>query len=185
MSKAFIKEDAHQEEEEIPEGPLLPQNTKNYMTPKCFSTLQSELQALLNVERPKMAETVAWAASNGDRSENADYTYGKKRLREIDKKIRLLSKKLESAEVVDPLQVKNKSQVFFGATVTLEDEDGKEKTYSIVGIDEADPAHGKISWISPLAKALLKAKTGDLVTHKTPKGNLELEILKIEYRAIS
>ncbi len=182
MSKAFTKEDSNTDSE-APSAPgvAVP---KHYMTPKGFATLQAELKSLLYEERPKITAVVSWAASNGDRSENADYTYAKKRLREIDKKIHQLTKKLEGAEVIDPLQVKNKSQIFFGATVTLEDEEGKEKTYSIVGIDEANPSKGKISWISPLAKALLKAKVGDLVAHKTPKGVIELEVLNIQYREI-
>lgn len=185
MSKAFINEDQQSEQdEEMPEGPPLPQNTKNYITPQGFAVLQASLHKLLHEERPQMTATVAWAASNGDRSENADYIYGKRRLREIDKKIRFLTKRLESAEIVDPLKVEKKNQVFFGATVTIEDEDGSQKTYSIVGIDEADPAHGKISWISPVAKALLKSKEGDLVSFKSPKGIQELEVIKINYQEI-
>lgn len=186
MSKAFTKEEnTNIEEEDLPEGPALPQNTKNYITPKGFAKLQAELQKLLNEERPKLTATVAWAASNGDRSENADYIYGKRRLREIDKRIRWLTKRLENSEVIDPTKSEKKDQVFFGATVTIEDEEGTQKTYSIVGIDEAEPSKGKISWISPLAKALLKKKCGELVPFKSPKGFSELEIIKISYTAIS
>ena len=156
-------------------------DVKNYITPKGFAKLQTELKKMLNKERPKITATVAWAASNGDRSENADYIYGKRRLREIDKRIRFLTKRLEGAEVIDPLKVEKKNQVFFGATVTIEDEEGKQKIYSIVGIDEAEPSKGKVSWISPLAKALLKSKEGSLVTLRSPKGVQELEVVKIEY----
>lgn len=185
MSKAFINEDQASEiEEDLPEGNALPAQSKNYMTPRGFAKLQAELQKLLNDDRPKLTATVAWAASNGDRSENADYIYGKKRLREIDKKIRWLSKRLESSEVIDPLKVEKKEQAFFSATVTVEDENGLQKTYSIVGIDEADPAQGKISWISPLAKSLLKARQGDLVSFRSPKGIQELEVIKISYQEI-
>ncbi len=182
MSKAFTKEDSGSSpEEEIPEGEPLAKNAKNYLTPPGFAKLQAELHQLLHEERPKITATVAWAASNGDRSENADYLYGKKRLREIDRKIRFLSQRLEHSEVVDPLRAQKKDQVFFGATVTLEDEKGMQKTYSIVGIDEANPSLGKISWISPLAKALLKSRQGDLVTLRSPKGDQELEVIKIAY----
>ncbi len=185
MSKAFTKEDTDSEiEEDLPEGSALPAHSKNYMTPRGFAALQAELQKLLNDERPKLTATVAWAASNGDRSENADYIYGKRRLREIDKKIRWISKRLENSEVIDPLKVANKAQAFFGATVTVEDEEGVQKTYSIVGIDEADPARGQISWISPLAKSLLKSRVGDLVNFRSPKGSQELEVIKIVYQEI-
>lgn len=182
MSKAFLNEDSQAEpDEENPEGPTLPPHTKNYTTPRGFAKLQAELQHLLNEERPKITAIVAWAASNGDRSENADYIYGKRRLREIDKRIRFLTKRLEAAEIITPTQVEKKDQVFFGATVTIEDENGEQKTYSIVGIDEAEPSRGKISWISPLAKALLKSRKGDLVSFRSPKGVQELEIVKIDY----
>jgi len=185
MSKAFINENQDSEaEEDLPEASPLPAQAKNYVTPRGFARLQEELQRLLNEERPKLTATVAWAASNGDRSENADYIYGKKRLREIDKRIRWLTKRLENSEVVDPLKAENKAQVFFGATVSVEDEEGRQKTYSIVGIDEAEPSEGKISWISPLAKALLKAQEGDLVSFRSPKGVQELEVLKIRYQEI-
>jgi transcription elongation factor GreB len=157
---------------------------KNYMTPACAERLKSELKQLLNVTRPEVVRTVAWAASNGDRSENADYIYGKRRLREIDRRIRFLQKRLDDAEVIDPEKQRGE-RVLFGATVTVADEDGKERIYAIVGIDESEPAKGKVSWISPLAKALMGSRKGDAVTLRTPKGEEELEILKIEYKAIS
>src|SRR4029434_8393756 len=163
MNKAFINEDSQTDlEEELPEISV-PTGQKNYMTPQGFARLQEELQDLLYKKRPELTAIVSWAAGNGDRSENGDYIYGKKRLREIDKRIRFLTKRLESAEVIDPASVKS-DQVFFGATVTVQDEDGETKTYSIVGIDEADPAKGKISWISPLASVLLKKRVGELAS---------------------
>lgn len=184
MSKAFVKdpEDQDNDDSEIPEAPTV-RGEKNYITPSGAAKLQAELHDLLHKQRPQLTAVVAWAASNGDRSENADYIYGKRRLREIDRRIRFLTKRLEAAEVVDPTQVKS-DRVFFGATVTVEDEDGGRKTYAIVGIDEADPARGKISWISPLTRALLKAKIGDLVQFRTPKGFRELEVIEISYQEI-
>ena len=183
MSKAFVKET--DEEADLPdEPPAIPPGVKNYMTPEGHRRMQDELRQLLRLERPKVVETVAWAAGNGDRSENGDYIYGKRRLRETDRRIRFLSKRLERAEVVDPNQQKKRDQVFFGATVTLMHEDGVEKIYSIVGIDEADVSRGRISWISPLAKALIKAHEGDTVTVRTPGGDESLEIIGIEYKAI-
>jgi transcription elongation factor GreB len=157
---------------------------KNYMTPACADRLKSELKQLLNVARPEVVRTVAWAASNGDRSENADYIYGKRRLREIDRRIRFLQKRLDEAEIIDP-EKQRADRVVFGATVTVADEDGKAHVYAIVGVDESEPTKGKVSWISPLAKALMGAREGDAVTLRTPKGEEELEILKIEYKAIS
>jgi transcription elongation factor GreB len=151
------------------------------MTPPGFAALQAELRQLMNEERPKIVEIVAWAAGNGDRSENGDYIYGKRRLREIDKRVRYLNKRLESAEVVDPAKQKNLKQVFFGATVTYAREDDNEHTVQLVGVDEADAAKGKISWISPVAKALLKAKEGDTVELKSPRGNEMLEVISIRY----
>ena len=145
---------------------------------------RAELHELLHKQRPEITAVVSWAASNGDRSENADYIYGKRRLREIDRRIRFLTKRLEAAEIVDPTKVQSE-QVFFGATVTIENEDGEQKTYSIVGIDEADPGRGKISWISPLTQALLKARVGDLVQFRSPKGLSELEVIEIRYQEIS
>lgn len=157
---------------------------KNYITPQGLEHLRTELTQLLKVDRPKMVETVAWAASNGDRSENGDYIYGKRRLREIDRRIRFLTKRLEIVEVVEP-EKRQSDQVFFGATVTLLNEEEEEKVYSIVGVDESDASMGKISWISPLARALIKARVGDTITFRSPKGEEDLEITKIEYKSIA
>jgi len=188
MSKAFTKETDHEEDDIDPadaELQALP-SKKNYITPKGFNKMKDELHLLLNKTRPDLTQVVAWAASNGDRSENADYIYGKRKLREIDRRIRFLSKRLEIAEVIDPGTV-NPSlpiKVQFGATVTFTNEEGLKKTISIIGIDETEPAKGKISWISPLAKVLLNQEVGDAVTFRSPKGEEELEIVKIEYRDI-
>lgn len=183
MSKAFTTEpDGEPEEDEPDEPDLLPANVKNYMTPAGFAAMQEELRQLLRVERPKVVETVAWAAGNGDRSENGDYIYGKKRLREIDRRARYITKRLDSAEVVDPERQQSLKQVFFGATVTFIDEHDVEQTQTLVGIDEAEPAMGKISWQSPVARALMKATVGDAVEFSTPAGARTLEVLKIEYR---
>lgn len=154
---------------------------KNYITPSGAQRMRDELHHLLYEERPKMTATVSWAAANGDRSENADYIYGKKRLREIDKRIRFLEKRIEAFDIVDPSKTKSE-KVLFGATVTVEDEEGDEKIYQIVGIDEADASQNKISWISPLAKALLQKRVGDLASFKSPKGHRELEVLDIQYQ---
>lgn len=182
MSKAFTKEtDGTEPDDEVEETDILPADLKNYMTPTGFAAMQAELRQLLYGERPKIVETVSWAAGNGDRSENGDYIYGKKRLREIDRRVRYISKRLESAEVVDPEKQKLLKQVFFGATVTYARADDSEHTVTLVGIDEIDVEHGKISWISPVAKALMKAKVGDAVILKTPNGNEELEIVRIAY----
>src|SRR5436305_7868094 len=156
---------------------------KNYITPPGFRRLQDELARLWKVERPPIVATVAWAAGNGDRSENGDYIYGKRRLREIDRRIRFLTKRLESAEVVDPSRQKRRDQVFFGATVTYAGEDGTETTITIVGIDEADFARGQVSWVSPIARALLKAREGDTVELRAPAGIEQLEVLEIRYTA--
>src|SRR3954468_1793719 len=180
MSKAFTKET--DTEEELDDAPApLPAGSKNYITPEGFQRLQEELKQLWRVERPKVVEVVSWAAGNGDRSENGDYIYGKKRLREIDRRIRFLTKRMESAEVVDPAQQKNRNRVFFGATVTYVNDRDEEKTVTIVGIDEADLAYGRISWISPVARALLKAEVGDVVEVRTPAGGDSLEIIEISY----
>lgn len=157
--------------------------SKNYITPAGFKRLQDELHRLLNDERPKLCEVIAWAAGNGDRSENADYTYGKRRLRQIDSRVRFLNKRIDAAEVVDPAQTSSE-KVFFGATVTVRDEDGEEKTYTIVGADEIDLARNRISWVSPLALALLKKQAGDVVEFRSPKGLRELEIVEIRYEAV-
>ncbi|MDR2924841.1 MAG: transcription elongation factor GreB [Azoarcus sp.] len=185
MNKAFVKENAGDDgdEESLPPSLRLPSGSKNYMTPRGYQALRGELDALLRVERPKMVETVAWAARNGDRSENGDYIYGKKRLREIDRRIRFLSKRIDSAEVVDPCAREQSDQVFFGATVTVcgADDDAAEQVWQIVGIDEADVPAGKISWISPLARALLKAREGDMVRFISPSGVREVEIVEVRY----
>lgn len=189
MSKAFVRE-ASAEEEGGEAGeeagvPALPPGVKNYMTPAGHARMQVELAQLVKHERPEVVSIVSWAAGNGDRSENGDYIYGKKRLREIDRRIRFLTKRLENAVVVDPAMQENVQHVFFGATVTVADEDGAEATYSIVGMDEARPAEGRISWVSPLARALIKARLGDIVRCQTPGGVRELEIIDIHYRELA
>jgi transcription elongation factor GreB len=158
-----------------------PSGSKNYVTPEGHRALRDELDQLWRVERPKIVEMVSWAAGNGDRSENGDYIYGKKRLREIDRRVRFLRKRLESAEIVDSSQQTNRNRVFFGATVTYADEDDVEKTVTIVGTDEADMNKGKVSWVSPIARALLKTSVGDTVFIRTPSGIREVEIVGIEY----
>ena len=165
------------------EPPALPAGAKNYITPAGYARLKRELQALLDKERPELVKVIAWAASNGDRSENADYIYGKRRLREIDRRIRLLTKRLEIAEVIDPARP-GVEQVFFGATVTYCDHQGVERTVSIVGQDEVDPPRHRISWISPVARALTKAREGDVVKLRTPAGIEEVEILALRYVAL-
>jgi transcription elongation factor GreB len=183
MSKAFTREsDAPAEDEDDdPSLPPLPAGSRNYMTPAGYRRLREELMTLLDVERPKVVEAVSWAAKNGDRSENGDYLYGKKRLREIDRRARFLTKRLESAEVVDPTRQTRRDRVFFGATVTYANGRDEEVTVMLVGIDEANLEAGRISWISPVARALLKAQVGDLVTVRTPAGPEELEVLAIGY----
>jgi transcription elongation factor GreB len=180
MSKAFMREDRAEEEDEEASMALLP-GGKNYMTPAGYARMQAELLHLVKTERPEVVNVVAWAAGNGDRSENGDYIYGKKRLREIDRRIRFLSKRLENCVVVDPRQQEHRDRVFFGATVTVMDAEGVEATYSIVGVDEADPARGRISWVSPLARALIKSRLGDTVRFQAPGGTRELEIVAIDY----
>jgi transcription elongation factor GreB len=185
MSKAFTREhDAAPEDDEEVGANELPAGVKNYMTPAGHARLKAEFDQLWKIERPRMVETVAWAASNGDRSENGDYIYGKKRLREIDRRLRYLSKRLENAEVVDPAAREESDQVFFGATVTVLDDEGAEASYTIVGIDEAEPARNRISWVSPMARTLLKAREGDTVMLMTPAGRRELEIQEVSYSAI-
>lgn len=186
MNKAFVKEseDGDDDEEALAPALRLPPGGKNYMTPRGYQRLRDELDQLLRVERPKIVETVAWAAGNGDRSENGDYLYGKKRLREIDRRLRFLGKRIDNAEVVDPRARQGGDQVFFGATVTIcavEDAAAAEQTWQIVGIDEADVSTGKISWISPLARALLKAREGDTVCFTSPAGMREVEIVAVRY----
>lgn len=181
MSKAFTKETEAQDD--LPEEPqALPAGVKNYMTPEGFRRMQDELRRLVREERPKLVDVVSWAAGNGDRSENGDYVYGKRRLREIDRRIRFLTKRLEAAEVVDPARQRNHDQVFFGATVTYAHADGAEHTVTIVGIDEADLARGQVSWISPIAKALLKAREGDTVELRMPAGIEQIGVIAIRYQ---
>jgi transcription elongation factor GreB len=182
MSKAFTTEqDPSSEPDDDNEPEQLPAGVKNYMTPTGFAALQDELNRLYRDERPKVVEIVTWAAGNGDRSENGDYLYGKKRLREIDRRLRYLTKRLESAEVVDPKKQQKLEKVFFGATVTYAREDGKEHTVTLVGPDEADVSKGKISWLSPVARALMKAQAGDMVEIKTAAGPETLEVLSVCY----
>lgn len=185
MNKAFVKEtDAEDDDDDVIVAPTLPTGTKNYMTPAGYAQLEAEFNQLWKIERPHLVETISWAASNGDRSENGDYIYGKKRLREVDRRIRFLSKRLEHAEVVDPATREKTDQVFFGATVTVADKAGTESTYAIVGLDEADAGRGRIAWISPMARALLKAREGDTVQVQTPEERRELEIIEVRYQAI-
>jgi len=153
---------------------------KNYITPAGADKLKAELRNLLHLERPELVKVIQWAASNGDRSENGDYIYGKRRLREIDRRIRFLTQRLEAAEIVDPAQQK-KDRVLFGALVTVRDENDVEKKIRIVGQDEIDPSQGWVSWVSPIAHALLNRQTGDTVEYRSPKGIIEIEIIKIEY----
>jgi len=183
MSKAFTKETDDAPDDEVEEGPALPKGVKNYITPEGMRRLQDELNTLRSVERPKVVEIVSWAAGNGDRSENGDYLYGKQRLREIDRRTRFLLKRMEIAEVVDPARQTNRGQVFFGARVTYCDAaDGSgERTIRIVGVDEARIELNEVSWVSPIARALMKAREGDMVEMKTPHGVARLEIVKIVY----
>src|SRR5215469_5637810 len=182
MSKAFTKEsDAADHEDQDAEA--LPAHVKNYVTPAGMAALQEEFGQLLYGERPKVVETVSWAAGNGDRSENGDYLYGKKRLREIDQRVRYLTKRIESADIVDPKRQKNRDQVFFGATVEYARRDNSQHKVTIVGIDEAQRAGGKISWLSPVARALMRARVGDVVEFRTPSGPETLEVLSIAYGA--
>jgi transcription elongation factor GreB len=173
----------HDEEEDTGGLPPLPAGTRNYMTPQGWHMLRSELVQLLDEERPKVVETVSWAAKNGDRSENGDYLYGKKRLREIDRRIRYLTRRLDIAEVADPSAHHGKDQIFFGATVTYADGDGVEHTITIKGIDETDNLAGEVSWVAPIARALLKAREGDEVVLRTPGGLQRLEVVEVRYPA--
>ena len=186
MSKAFTREDSDgEDDDDLPPGAQhLPLGAKNYVTPAGFEKLRAERETLLRVERPEVVRTVSWAAANGDRSENGDYLYGKRRLREIDRRARFLTKRLENAEVVDPLRQTRRDQVFFGATVTYADAKGRARTVSIVGADEVDPDRGRVSWLSPIARALLKAGTGDEVQLRTPQGIETIEVVEIRYVAL-
>ncbi len=183
MSKAFTKESTASDDDDDDAGglPPLPAGTRNYMTPAGYAALRAEFLQLLDEERPRIVEIVHWAASNGDRSENGDYLYGKKRLREIDRRIRFLTKRLDLAEVADPSQHFGREQVFFGATVTYANARGEERTITIKGIDEVDHLAGEVSWISPVARALLKARVGDEVSLRTPGGLETLEVLEVRY----
>jgi len=189
MSKAFTRESADGDEpDDEVEDAALPHGTRNYLTPGGFARLRHELDELVARERPALVTTVAWAASNGDRSENGDYLYGKKRLREIDRRIRFLIRRLDNAEVVDPAAPRDEDaadRVYFGATVTVRGDASGERTLSIVGIDETDTARGYISWISPMARALIRAREGDTVVLRTPGGVEELEILEVAYRPLA
>jgi transcription elongation factor GreB len=184
MNKAFVRESDGDDEEQLVSSLKLPPGTRNYITPAGHARLRDELESLVKRERPHVVEIVAWAASNGDRSENGDYIYGKRRLREIDRRIRFLSKRLDIAEIVDPLRQGDNDQIFFGARVTIADQDGQENTYTIVGVDEAEVSCGRISWVSPLARALLKAREGDSIRFQSPLGIRELDILEVVYESI-
>jgi len=182
MNKAFTREsDSADDEDGIEAAPAA--GGKNYMTPRGYARLRAELMHLIDEERPQVVEVVHWAAGNGDRSENGDYLYGKKRLREIDRRIRFLTRRLEIAEVTDPSVHHGRDQVFFGATVTYAEASGQERTVTIMGIDEADSASAQVSWISPIARALLKAHEGDVVKLATPAGVQEIEVLEVSYPA--
>jgi transcription elongation factor GreB len=180
MNKAFVKESDGDDDDEGGLPPI-PPGAKNYITPQGYQRIREELLQLINTERPEVVKIVHWAASNGDRSENGDYIYGKRRLREIDRRIRFLTKRLDLAEVVDPSIHHGSDQVFFGATVTYLNSAGSEQSITIVGIDELDPLKGKVSWVAPVARALTKSREGDVITLTTPAGVDELEILRVTY----
>ncbi len=184
MNKAFVRESDGDDDEDLSPSLKLPPGTRNYISPAGHRRLRDELEFLVKTERPRIVEVVAWAASNGDRSENGDYIYGKRRLREIDRRIRFLSKRIDNAEIVDPLRQGDNDQIFFGARVTVADEDGVENTYTIVGVDEADVTRGRISWVSPLARALIKAREGENIRFQSPVGVRELDILEVVYAEI-
>ena len=183
MNKAFTREPSGDEDEEgdDPSVAPIPPGTRNYLTPAGYKRLREELMDLLDVERPKIVEVVSWAAKNGDRSENGDYLYGKKRLREIDRRIRFLTKRLDIAEVADPAVHFGQTQVFFGATVTYVNQRDEERTITIKGIDETDSLNGEVSWVSPIARALLKARVGDEVQLMTPGGLEQIEVIAVRY----
>ncbi|MEO8345698.1 MAG: transcription elongation factor GreB [Betaproteobacteria bacterium] len=189
MNKAFTRESEDEDEDaDAPESASpLPAGSKNYMTPPCFARLKGELDRLVGKERPELVAIISWAAGNGDRSENGDYIYGKKRLREVDRRIRFLIKRLDTAEVVDPEARRDEGEddrVYFGATVTVRNARNEDRTVSIVGVDEIDTARGYISWVSPMARALLKAREGDTVMLNTPGGVEELDILEVRYQRL-
>jgi transcription elongation factor GreB len=180
MNKAFTKESDHEDDDEL-QLPTLPAGGKNYITPQGYAVLRAEFANLMDMERPKIVEAVHWAASNGDRSENGDYIYGKKRLREIDRRIRFLTKRLEIAEIADPSLHHGNDQIFFGATVTYVGDTNRERTVRIIGIDEADSSKGEVSWISPIARTLLKARVGDELKLIMPERVAKIEVLAVEY----
>lgn len=180
MSKAFTKESDNEDDDDL-QLPPIPSGGKNYITPQGYARLRGELLELMDNERPKVVEAVFWAASNGDRSENGDYLYGKKRLREIDRRIRFLTKRMEIAEIIDPSVHFGNTQIFFGATVVYADEAGLERTVTIMGIDEANTAQGEVSWISPIARTLLKAREGDALKLVMPDRVSEIEVLRVRY----
>lgn len=182
MSKAFTRESDNEDDENL-QLPVLPVSGKNYMTPAGYAQMHQELMVLIDIERPKIVDVVHWAASNGDRSENGDYLYGKKRLREIDRRIRFLTQRIEIAEVIDPSVHHGNEQIFFGATVTYVETTGTERSVTILGIDEAVSAHGEVSWVSPIARTLLKARQGDILKLITPNGVMEIEVLQVTYPA--
>ena len=181
MNKAFVKES--EEEDDEPVLPAVAPGTRNYITPVGYQRIHAELLDLIDAERPKVVEIVHWAASNGDRSENRDYIYGKKRLREIDRRIRFLSKRLEIAEIVEPSVHYGSDQIFFGATVTYADEAGLERTVTILGVDEVDSSQGQVSWVSPIARTLLKARVGDVLRLVTPARVVDIEVVGVQYPA--
>jgi len=180
MNKAFTKETDDADDDD-PQLPLVPSGGKNYITPQGHARIRSELLDLIDIERPKVVEIVHWAASNGDRSENGDYIYGKKRLREIDRRIRFLTKRLEIMDISDPAVHHGRDQIFFGASVTYIDDAGVERTVTIMGIDEADSSQAQVSWVSPIARTLLKARTGDVLQLVTPAGMVEIEVISVQY----
>ncbi len=182
MNKAFTKETEDEDDAEPP-APADVAGARNYITAAGYARIHAELMALMDIERPKVVEIVHWAASNGDRSENGDYIYGKKRLREIDRRIRFLTKRLSLAEVVDPTVHHGSDQVFFGASVTYADEAGAQRTVTILGIDEVDSAKDQVSWVSPIARTLLMSRSGDVLQLPTPAGVVEIEVLSVRYPA--
>ena len=184
MNKAFVKESDNADDDDgeaLALAQAIPAGAKNYITPSGYQRIKDELLQLIDVDRPEVVRIVHWAASNGDRSENGDYIYGKRRLREIDRRIRFLTKRMDSAFVVDPTVHHGNDQVFFGATVGYINKAGEEHTVTIVGVDELDPLKGKISWVSPVARALTKCREGDVVPLQTPLGMDELEIISVDY----
>ena len=181
VSTTFVPDPNAEDDEEAQGLAPLPAGTKNYITPQGFARLQQELLTLIDEERPKVVDIVHWAASNGDRSENGDYIYGKKRLREIDRRIRFLTKRMDMASITDPSVHHGSDQVFFGATVTYEDAEGQTQTVTILGTDEADSAKGQVSWVSPIARALIKSRVGDVVQLQTPAGVKQLDIVQVTY----